>query len=65
LLANNATTEIIDDKECCLDILYDTSLDDGPMLIDNSPCLHEDINNILVIHDELMMLSFMRVPYYF
>jgi hypothetical protein len=39
LMASNATSEIIDKKECCLDMLYDTALDDGPMLIDNPPCL--------------------------
>jgi hypothetical protein len=51
LLVSNYTSEIIDDKECCLDVLYDTALDDGPMIIDNPPCLHEDRNDILVIHD--------------
>jgi hypothetical protein len=29
LLASNDTSEIIDDKECCLDMLYDIALDDG------------------------------------
>jgi hypothetical protein len=42
LLASNATSKIIDDEECFLDMLYDTALDDGPTLIDNSPCTHED-----------------------
>ena len=52
----NATSELIDDnKECCLNMLYDNSLDDGPMLIDNPPCLElvttlcEDKNDILVV----------------
>jgi hypothetical protein len=61
LLASNNSSEIIDDKKCCLDILYNTALDDGHMLIDNPPCLHEDRNDILLF---MMMLSFMRVPFY-
>jgi hypothetical protein len=66
-LTSNATSEIIDDKECCLDMLYDTTLDDGPMLIDNPPCLHEDINYILVIHDDVIHDSpilFLKSPTY-
>jgi hypothetical protein len=40
LLSSNATSEITDDNDnCVLDILYDNALDDGPMLIDNPPCL--------------------------
>jgi hypothetical protein len=54
-LASNAIIEIIDKKECCLDMLYDTALDDGPILIDSPPCLHEDINDILVIHDDTLI----------
>jgi hypothetical protein len=34
--------------------LYDNALDDGPMLIHNPPCLHEDRNDILVIHDDAL-----------
>jgi hypothetical protein len=67
LLASNATSEIIDDKKCCLDMLYDTALDDGSMLIDNPPCLHEDRNDILVIHDDLIHESpilFLKSPIY-
>jgi hypothetical protein len=67
LLASNATSEIIDDKECFLDMLYDTALDDGSMHIDNPPCLHEDINDILVIHDDLIHESpilFLKSPIY-
>jgi hypothetical protein len=51
LLASNTNSEIIDKKECCLDMLYDNALDDGPMLMDNPPCLHEYRNDTLVIHD--------------
>jgi hypothetical protein len=61
LLAINATNEIIDKKECCLDMLYDIALDDGPTLIDNPACLHE-IKMIYFL--SMMMLSVMRVPYY-
>jgi hypothetical protein len=56
LLFNNATSELIDDnEECCLNMLYDNALDDGPMLIDNPPCLElvttlcEDKNDILAV----------------
>jgi hypothetical protein len=55
LLASNMNSEIIDKKECCLDMLYDNALDDGPMLMDNPPCLHEDRNDILVIHDDALI----------
>jgi hypothetical protein len=55
MMASNSTNEIIDNKECCLDMLYDTALDDDPMLIDNPPCLHEDRNEILVIHDDVLI----------
>jgi hypothetical protein len=56
LLASNTTSEISNDNEnCVLDILYDIVLDDGPMLIDNPPCLEvvtklcEDKDDILVV----------------
>ena len=56
LLFNNATNELIDDnEECCLNMLYDNALDDGPMLIDNPQCLEvvtnlcEDKNDILSV----------------
>jgi hypothetical protein len=55
LLASNATSKIIDDKECCLDMLYDTALDDGPMLINDPPYLHQDKNDILIIHDDALI----------
>ena len=49
---------MIDNNEkCCLNMLYDNALDDGPMLIDNPPCskvvtnLCEDRNDILAICD--------------
>jgi hypothetical protein len=68
LLDNNDTSEIIDEKECCLNMLYDTALDDGHMLIDNSPCLHEDRNEILVIHDDALIhespILFLKSPTY-
>ena len=44
-----------DNEECCLNVLYDNALDDGPMLIDNPPCLElvtilcEDKNDILAV----------------
>jgi hypothetical protein len=55
LMASNDTSETIDEKECCLNMLYDTALDDGPMLVENPPCLHEDRNDILVIHDDALI----------
>jgi hypothetical protein len=40
LLSSNSTSKISNDNEnCVLDMLYDNALDDGPMLIDNPPCL--------------------------
>jgi hypothetical protein len=67
-LASNDTTEIIDKKECCLDMLYDTALDDGATIIDNPPCLHEDKNDILVIHDDALIhespILFLKSPTY-
>jgi hypothetical protein len=68
LLASNDTTEIIDKKECCLNMLYDTALDDGPMLIDTPSCLHEDRNDIFVIHDDALIhktpILFLKSPIY-
>jgi hypothetical protein len=68
LLASNDTSEIIYEKVCCLNMLYDTALDDGPMLIDNPPSLHEDINDILVIHDDALIhvspILFLKYPTY-
>jgi hypothetical protein len=55
LLPSNDTSEIIDEKECSLNMLYDTALDDGPMLIGNPTCLHEDRNDILAIHDDTLI----------
>jgi hypothetical protein len=56
LLASNATSKITNDnKNCVLDMLYDNALDDGPMLIDNPPCLEvviklcEDKDDILAV----------------
>ena len=60
LLFNDATSELIDDnEECCLNMLYDNALDDGPMLIDNPTCLEvtilcEDKNDILAAHDSTL-----------
>jgi hypothetical protein len=49
-------------------MLYDTALDDGPMLIDNPPCLHEHKNYILVIHDDALIhespILFLKSPIY-
>ena len=56
----NATSELIDDnEECCLNVLYDNALDDGPMLIDNPTCLEvtnlcEDKNDILAAYDSTL-----------
>jgi hypothetical protein len=36
-------------------MLYDNGLDDGPMLVYIPPCLHEDRNDILVIHDDAII----------
>jgi len=45
-----------DNEECCLDMLYDNALDDGPMPNDNPPCIiHEDRNDTLVIHDDTLI----------
>ena len=48
-----------DDEEYGLDMLYDNALDDGPMLIDNPPCLVvttlcEDKNDILAACDNTL-----------
>jgi hypothetical protein len=68
LLASNTNSEIIDKKECCLDMLYDNALDDGTMLIDNPSCLHEDRNDILVIRDDSVIhespILFLKSPIY-
>jgi hypothetical protein len=36
----SATSGIINNQECCLNMLYDNALDDGHLLIDNSACIH-------------------------
>ena len=61
LLFNNTTSELMDDnEECCLNVLYDNALDDGPMLIDNPTCLEvvtklcEDKNDILAVYDSTL-----------
>jgi hypothetical protein len=65
LLASNDTS---DKKECFLDMIYDIALDDGPTLSDNPPCLHEDKNDILVIHDDALIhespILFLKSPIY-
>jgi hypothetical protein len=47
---------------------YDTALDDGHMLIDNTPCLHEDRNDILVNHEDALIhespILFLKSPIY-
>ena len=51
------TTDMHDNEECCLNMLYDNALDDGPMLFDNPQCLEvvtnlcEDKNDILAVCD--------------
>jgi hypothetical protein len=55
LLASNATSKIIDDKECYLDMLYDNALDDGCTLIDNSPYIHEDKNDEFSCCDDALI----------
>jgi hypothetical protein len=49
-------------------MLYDTALDDAPMLIDNPPCLHEGRNEILVIHGDALIhespILFLKSPIY-
>jgi hypothetical protein len=68
LLVSNAASEIIDDKECSLDMLYDTALDDGPILINNPSCLHKGRNAILVTHDDALIhespILFLKSPIY-
>jgi hypothetical protein len=57
---------ITDNKECCLNMLYDNALDDGPILIDT--CIHEDKNDELagcddaLIHESPML--FLKSPIY-
>ena len=57
LLSSNTTSEVMDNnEECCLNMLYDNALDDGPMLIDKPPFLVvtklcEDKNDILAVCD--------------
>jgi hypothetical protein len=49
-------------------MLYDNALDDGTILIDNSPCIHEDKNDELsgcddaLIHDSPIL--FLKSPIY-
>jgi hypothetical protein len=49
-------------------MIYDTTLDDGPTLIDNPPYLHEERNDILVIHDDALIhespILFLKSPIY-
>jgi hypothetical protein len=49
-------------------MLYDNALDDGHMLTDNPPCLHDDRNDILVIHDDALIhespILFLKSPTY-
>jgi hypothetical protein len=64
----SATSGIIDNNECCLDILYDNALDAGPILIDNSPCIHEDKNDDLASSDDALIhessILFLKSPIY-
>jgi hypothetical protein len=49
-------------------MLYDNALDDGPILIDNSPCIHEDKNDELAICDDAIIhespMLFLKSPIY-
>jgi hypothetical protein len=51
-----------------LDVLYDNALDDGPILIDNSPCIHEDKNDELARCDDALIrespILFLKSPIY-
>jgi hypothetical protein len=62
----SSTSGIIDNNECCLDVLYDNALDDGPILIDNSPCIHENKNHELAGCDDALIyespILFLRSP---
>jgi hypothetical protein len=60
LMASNSTSEIIDDNECCLDVIYDTS---WMMVLCLLITLHVYMRIEMIYF--LSMLSFMRVPYYF
>jgi hypothetical protein len=56
LLASNATSKITDDNEnCVLDMLYDNTLDDGPMLINNPPCL-EVVTKLCKDKDDILAI---------
>jgi hypothetical protein len=51
-----------------LDILYDNASDDGPILIDNSPCILEDKNDELAGCDDALIhespILFLKSPIY-
>jgi hypothetical protein len=51
----SSTSGIIYNNQCCLDVLYDNALDDGPILIDNSPCIHENKNDDLAGCDDTLI----------
>jgi hypothetical protein len=51
----SSTSGIIDNNECCFHVLYDNALDDGPILIDNSPCIHQDKNDELAGCDDALI----------
>ena len=50
-----------ENEECVLDMLYDNALDDGPILLDNPPCLEiatklwEDKNDKLAGCDDTLI----------
>jgi hypothetical protein len=64
----SSTSGIIDNNECCFHVLYDNALDDGPILIDNSPCIHEDKNDELAGCDDALIhwspILFLKSPIY-
>jgi hypothetical protein len=65
---SSTTSGIIINNKCCLDILYDNALDDGPILIDNSPCIHEDKNDEFASCDDALIhenpILFLKSPIY-
>jgi hypothetical protein len=64
----SATSGIIDNNESCLYILYDNALDDGHILIDNSPYLHEDKDDLLAVCDDAItresLIFLLKSPIY-
>jgi hypothetical protein len=52
----SAINGIINNKECCLNMLHDNALDDGPYILsDNFPCIYEDKNDELADFDDALI----------